>query len=281
MGTPFRLAAMMTAPRYEAVTSRTAIQNALRQLNIPLAVSGGCYYGQCMQGMMSDFLERGVDVLLTIDSDSMFHAADLRRLLWRFSERPDIDALAALQVLRGKPWTILSMDCSKLETSETHKNETVHKLPINGDPFIVDTAHFGLTLIRATRLVDLPRPWFWSRPDADGNWDHDKVDDDIWFWKRWQQYGRNVFIDPQVRIGHLEEMVTVLDERFMPKHVYASDWHKANSHELSAATNELEIPEGVNERGTNSTVERIPSRDGVSLDGGWRSEPTHCERCCP
>jgi hypothetical protein len=52
------------------------------------------------------------------------------------------------------------------------------------------------------------------------------MDSDIWFWHQWRKAGRNIYIDPSVSIGHLEEVVSVYDSAFQPQHMYVKDWQK-------------------------------------------------------
>jgi len=69
------------------------------------------------------------------------------------------------------------------------------------------TAHFGLTLIKASAVQDLPRPWFYGQPDADGRWGDKRVDDDIAFWYAWRDAGKSLYIASRVAIGHAELMI--------------------------------------------------------------------------
>jgi hypothetical protein len=95
---------------------------------------------------------------------------------------------------------------------------------VDGTPIKVDTAHFGLTVINLERLKSVKKPWFYSQPDENGDWGEAKIDDDIWFWKQWREAGNSIYIDPNVRVGHMEEMVAVFDERMKVRHVYPADW---------------------------------------------------------
>jgi hypothetical protein len=73
----------------------------------------------------------------------------------------------------------------------------------------------------------VPKPWFITTADAQGEFGDGRVDDDIHFWRQWEKAGNSLCIDPKVRIGHLEEMVVVHDaETYETKHVYPSQWVK-------------------------------------------------------
>ena len=68
--------------------------------------------------------------------------------------------------------------------------------------------HFGCTLIRVEALRKVKKPWFLATPNADGEWEGQKVDDDIHFWKQCQEANLKIGISPKVSIGHLEVVAT-------------------------------------------------------------------------
>lgn len=205
-----RVAALMTAPRYECVAARSRIERSLSMVGIPLTISGGVYYGQCMQSMMEKIIGQ-VDYVLTVDFDSMFLPKHVRRLLSIIAQCDEIDALAAFQPMRGK---------GRVLASRQSENEVIW----DGTPLKADSAHFGLTVIDAAKLAKLPKPWFCSYPDDNGSWTDDRIDDDVWFWRQWEAAGFSCYVDPGCRLGHLEEMVTVFDEALGLCHHYPKQW---------------------------------------------------------
>ena len=210
MDTELKVSGVMTAPRHEIVLARNYIEIAMRSAGVPLMISGGVFYGQCMQRAFEKLIRDGVDVAITVDFDSMFLGSDVHRLLSKLVNY-DLDAVASLQCRRGKRFPLMTIAG---QTSQV----------IDGSPFEVSTAHFGLTAINLHKLKDVPKPWFFSQPDANGEWSGDRIDDDIWFWKQWRDAGLKISIDPQTKIGHMEEMVTVFDDEMNPQHVYPLDW---------------------------------------------------------
>lgn len=207
-----KIAAYMTLPRYEAVASRSIAETALRKLGIGLATSQGVFWGQCMQRMFNDAIEQGVDWILALDSDSLFNEQHVSDLFDQFGQHPEADAMAALQCRRGKKFPLLTIG-----NGQEAKLETL-------DPFLVTTAHFGLTLIRVDSLKDVEKPWFYSQPDEDGEYGDNRLDDDIWFWHQWRLAGKKIYVAPSVSIGHLEETVAVFDDDLQPKHEYIAEW---------------------------------------------------------
>ena len=218
-----KIAAYMTLPRYEAVASRSIAETALRKLGIGLATSQGVFWGQCMQRMFNDAIRQGVDWILSIDSDSLFNTQHVSDLFDAFGQHPEADAMAALQCRRGKPFPLLTLG--------HHKEKALSGL----DPFLVTTAHFGLTLIRVDALKTVEKPWFYSQPDEDGEYGDNRLDDDIWFWHQWRLAGKSIYVAPSVSIGHLEETVAVFDEDLQPKHEYIAEWREKHLNQRSGS----------------------------------------------
>ena len=213
-----KVGAYCTHPRYEAVAARNIIDGALKALRIDLHCSQGVFWGQCMQRMFQDAVDKGLDWILSIDSDSLFTAEHVRHLMDVFAQHPEIDALAALQCRRGAKFPLLT----------TGNHAEGDELAIDGKPFKVTTAHFGLTLFRVDKLKTLQKPWFRSEPGKGGDWDDDRLDDDIFFWHVWRAAGHNIHVAPSCSIGHLEETVAMFDKNLQPQHVYVHEWRKEN-----------------------------------------------------
>jgi hypothetical protein len=206
---------MMTTPRYVANWPQNLIRSAFNTCKITLMNSGGVYYGQCMQNMLESAVKEGVEIAITVDSDSLFSPKQLKTIIENCVNDPAIDALAALQCRRGMPHPLLSVEMSGSEPIE---------IKFEGKPLQVKTAHFGLTVIKLDRLRDVPKPWFWAQPDENGGWGDGRIDDDIWFWKQWEKAGRSVYIDSSVNIGHFEELASCFDENGEHQVRYPQDW---------------------------------------------------------
>ena len=211
------ITALMTAGRYENTWCRTHIEFALRELGIPLVVSGGVYYGQCMQNMLTDAIANKTEFAVTIDGDSVFTTSQLRRLISiAAQESQTIDAICGMQVRRGAKTAL-----GTIEGSDGYN--------WSGYPMKVDTAHFGLTVINLAKLANTTKPWFFCRPNADGDWTGNKLDSDVWFWKQWKAAGHSIYMDPGCRIGHLEEMIVMHSATMAIEHIYPVDWVEANN----------------------------------------------------
>jgi hypothetical protein len=203
---------MMTSPRYINCLCRDYIDAAFVAAKVPLQNSQGVFYGQCMQRMMQTAVERGVDIAVVCDGDSLFTSDDIMRLLQTLESNDHIDALASMQIRRGNKTMLASI-----------KGQSTAE--VRGEPLQVSTAHFGLTAIDMRKLKGVPLPWFWSKPDDNNEWGDLRIDDDIWFWKQWESAGNTVYLDPQTRIGHMEEMVVMVDPiTYEAVHAYPNEW---------------------------------------------------------
>ena len=209
-----KVAAFMTAPRYESTWCRNMIETAVKDAGIPLVVSQGVFYGQCMQNMLHDAITAGVELAITVDFDSIFTGDDLKYLINQMATRK-WDALASLQSRRSMPYPLFTKGKDGF-------------IEFEGEPLEVSTAHFGLTGILLDKLADVPKPWFHSSPGPDGCWGEGKVDDDICFWRAWSEAGLKVWVDPNLSIGHVEEMVSLFDPTGKHTFQYPNDWFEQN-----------------------------------------------------
>jgi predicted SAM-dependent methyltransferase len=208
-----RIRACMSIPRYGALTARGIMEAALKPFGIPLQTSQGVFWEHHMDRMFTKAVDDDIDWLLALDFDSVFTRNHLDQLLGTFGDG-GMDALAAVQVRRQSELPLFSV-ADKPEV-EMH--------PV--DPLLVTTAHFGMTLFRVAKLKGLPKPWFCGVPDPTGGWGEGRKDPDIQFWNSWRKAGYNIYVDPQVRIGHLEEVITYYDHRFEAQQVSTPEWRE-------------------------------------------------------
>lgn len=219
-----KIAAILSAPRIGWNDFWGGCIEALAHRGIPVTRHSGAFWEQGMQQLMSQAIANGVDWILTLDYDSTFTNADVDRMLSIFAQNPHMDALAPLQIGRGRQEPLFGKRGQKEISFDTSK------------PFRVDTAHFGLTLIRASSLATLPKPWLWSQPSPLGEWDDERIDADIFFWNKWYESGLSVYIDPGTRIGHLQVMVSDYDPDIKPRHTHVNAWLKEASERVRSST---------------------------------------------
>lgn len=207
---------VMTSPRYVNCFCRDYIDKAFVESKIPINNVMGVFYGQCMQRMLEGLIEQDVDVVVVCDGDSLFTGRDIMRLVTVLESNDQIDAVASMQIRRGNK-TVLASLAGK------------SNLELTGQPVKVSTAHFGLTAIDLRKLGNVSKPWFFAQPCEDGTWGDARIDDDIWFWRQWEKAGNSVYLDPQTRIGHMEEMVVMVHpQTYEAVHAYPSEWVEAS-----------------------------------------------------
>jgi len=207
-----KICALMSCPRLGFNDFWGGAMNALRPWGIPIRRFTGAFWGQCLQNGLEELIEEGIDWALTLDYDTLFTSEDFDKLIGHFGQNPEIDAIAALQPKRSEGTPLMT-------------RKGARDVEVTGAPIKVDSAHFGLTLIRLERLKDIPKPWFVGRPGPDGTWTSDeRLDPDIWFWHQWRENGRSLYVAPDVRVGHLEMLVSQFNEDMQQEHISVKEW---------------------------------------------------------
>ena len=115
----------------------------------------------------------------------------------------------------------------QLRGGQVHGSYASFKCPIKvdgSDTWVQVSVRIHIPKTRA----NVPKPWFQGHPGADGSYGDDRIDADVFFWKRWRDAGNSIYIDPGCRLGHLEELVTYFDRGMKLKHVYINDWELAS-----------------------------------------------------
>lgn len=206
-----KLRAVCGCPRIGWNDGWQSLVDAMYPFNIPIETHQGCFWAQNIQKCLERALRDGIDWVITLDYDSMVLPCHVRRLLEIMGTHPEIDACAALQMRRGAETPLFSTGKTQQEFDQW-------------EPVQVNTAHFGLTIIRAECLNAIAKPWLIDVPDAHGGYSGDHTDADITFWKKWKAAGKSVYVAPDVRIGHLELLVSEFDEELKPRHFHIHEW---------------------------------------------------------
>lgn len=220
----YRAAAVWTTPRLGFMATFDCIYSALPPLGIPLVRAMGAFWGQGMEtGMARAIAEYAPEYIVTLDYDSVFGPEDLAALLDLADAHPEAAAVCPHQWHRVAPkplWTPIP------EPDGTLRDVTAAELAA-GPLFEVGTAHFGLSVIRASALAAMPHPWFLPTPAPDGTWGDGKTDDDIHFWRAFRAAGNRVYLAPAVTIGHVQECVVWPGSDLAGRWQNLSEWHSA------------------------------------------------------
>lgn len=210
---------VMSAPRLLFADQANCMNAVLHKLRVPVKVAGGVFWDQCLTRLIEDEIRDGAEFIVTMDYDSIFTPEQLVELHRLMRKYPDADAIAALQTGRDRVAPLFT-------TGRVVKDRTVD-IPLDqlaADLLPVKTCHFGLTIIRASSLQRMVKPWFHSRPDKDGGWGEGKTDSDIAFWRNAEASGLKVYQANRVVVGHLQLVATWPDERMQPIHQYLPEW---------------------------------------------------------
>lgn len=215
-----KVAAVMSTPRLGFNDMWMSALLSLPKLGISLVKVTGAFWDQCLTSAMDTVLEDPeVDFLLAIDYDSVFHAGHVQRLIETAAVYPEADALIPVQASRHNAGMLFGLDAPYGEGKIDIERTALEK-----DLFPVRHGHFGLTLIKAEKLRNLPRPWMFTTTDKDGKYGDGHTDPDIQFWRGWEKAGNSIFLAPRITIGHLELMVRWPDENMQPSYQAAKEW---------------------------------------------------------
>lgn len=196
------IGAVMSIPRLGFQDNFFCAFAGLVPFGINLRKTTGAFWGQCLERGIDECLAEGREYILTLDYDTVFTKDDVEELCYLMLENPSADAIAPLQANRCKSTPLMTIpDGNGGARGEIAFDE------LDSDLIRASTAHFGLTMIRASAIRDLNRPLFWSTPTEAGTWDEGRVDDDIMFWHRFSTAKKRLCIAPRIAVGHAELMI--------------------------------------------------------------------------
>ena len=220
-----KVAAGLSMPRLAFTDNYFSVTSTFAPHGITVTKGTGAFWDQTMTRILTDLSqeETGNEFICTVDYDSVFEPDCLTRLLSAMLIT-GCDAIAPLQMKRDDKQLMFTPE------GMAGNGPTEITLPVawwekTAQP--VDTAHFGLTLIRTSALRRMKKPWFLGVPGEDGDWGSDRVDPDIFFWNKFKASGNTLSICPQVAIGHAELVITWPDQRL--KAIYQYPTHFWNS----------------------------------------------------
>ena len=198
-----KVTACMSTPRLGFMDNFFCSYQALMPLRIKFRKVTGAFWGPCLTRAIEQCIEEDApEYVLTMDYDTVFTRWDVEALLFTAMQHPEVDALAPLQASRSKSTALFTLaDETGAPRSAAAREEFA------GDLVRARTAHFGLTLLKVSALQDMPKPWFYGQPDPEGRWGEERVDDDIAFWRTWEEAGKTLYLAPRVAVGHAELMV--------------------------------------------------------------------------
>ena len=202
---PVRVMCAMSVPRLGWQDHMFCWPRGLIPYGISPVRLEGAFWGQCLERVLTEMVELDADPkapplwILTLDYDTIFEPDAVPRML-TYATASDYDVVAALQMKRRAEEPLFTMASENGERmSEAPRDHFVYHNVVKAN-----TAHFGFTMIRAAALKRMPHPWFLGKPDKDGQWGPERIDDDIHFWQVAEKAGVKCGVCTRVVIGHAE-----------------------------------------------------------------------------
>lgn len=207
------VAGCVSVPRY-GPTMLARYSNQLGLLGIPYYVGQGAYWHEILCELIEKRIADGAEYILCTDYDAHWSPADVRELYRLMKAFPEADAICPLQQHRGRQSVLVGVLKDGKPVGQMRQCEFDRSLTK------ITTGHFGLTLLKASKLRDLPRPWMMPKPNAQGRWDGG-TQADIQFWLDWEKAGNSLYVANRVPIGHQVELI-LWPSRDFGKPVYQS-----------------------------------------------------------
>ena len=225
-----RVIGVFTTPRVGFVDPMRQVSKAFASLSIGIVKTGGAYFHFGMDRAIQSALdETDAEYILTMDYDTLFDTDTILSLLTLAETHPEADAIVPAQIKRECGDVLVNVPDEYRAISTINRNELVP----------IEMGHFGLTLIRASAMRKMPKPWFAGVPDEVGGWGDEKkdaagnvtfrgrIDPDVNFWRLFKAAGFNAYMASWVSVGHMQLVATWPGADFQPVHQFMSEYDKS------------------------------------------------------
>lgn len=190
---PVKLAAAMSTPRLGFLTTTDCVYSALGIFGVPLSRGEGAYWHHSLSRSIQTGIDKGASFILTMDYDTAFTPQDVANLVVLLQDHEDVDVVVAMQQKREGG-----------ELLASGRGDTNLVALLNA----IKQGHFGLTLFRSEVFSNISKPWFWEKPNEDGDWGEGRIDADIGFWLNCEEKQVNVQMAMDVVVGHIELVIS-------------------------------------------------------------------------
>lgn len=205
----------ISLPRLGFTPNFVNIVNSVGQMGIDMQFSWSYDWEISLSHLLYKAERKGVDIVVTIDYDSLFSVAQLYHMLSLMASFPEADIIFPVQAKRETEELICVVpgvpvgEKAPIALFQQHLTES-------------QIGHFGLTAIRMSRLVTAPHPWFWKQPNKEGRWEEGDMNADIWFWDQIRKAPTplRAFQANGVRIAHIQQVATIPDVNLQLVHHY-------------------------------------------------------------
>jgi len=222
------VAIAMSTPRIGYLDSADIITEIALAVRAQRGRGFGVYWhhslSRCIKQILDDE-DNEADVIVTADYDTFARPADLIEMIRLLYENPTIDAVIPTQIKRGNTTDILVGTDGAIDWS-------IGLFPANA-------GHFGLTVFRRRVFEQMRKPWFWEKPNAEGDWGEGRVDADIGFWRTLADSGLKAALATNVVIGHREEVISVpkiVNGQITKVYMAIDEWLKQRGEAANAET---------------------------------------------
>lgn len=221
-----KVAAVISMPRLGFNDFWACAYQELNAVGIPLRKMTGAYWDRDLAiGMQGALDDEDPEWILTADYDTVFTRHQVRDLLSIATRYPHADAIAPLQTARHHDAPLFT---ARLPDGQLVQNVDRAQIA-EGEIMKVESAHFGLTLLRSSKLRALPKPWFSRKFDENGAYGDNGCDPDVNFWRHWKAAGNTLYVALRVPVGHCELMVRWPDQNLEATFQRPSEFWKAGA----------------------------------------------------
>jgi predicted SAM-dependent methyltransferase len=200
-----KVSAVISMPRLGFNDFWACAYQELASIGVGLHKTTGAYWDRDLANGIEKVLgEESPEWILTCDYDTVFTRQQVFSLLDVAMRYPHADAIAPLQTARHHNAPMFTARSTNGELAKDIDREVLEKHEV----VKAETAHFGLTLLRASKLLELRKPWFRRTYSLDGELTGDDArDPDVNFWHHWKDAGNTLYVALRVPVGHCELMI--------------------------------------------------------------------------
>lgn len=187
--------------------------NKVGECEIDMIIGSLIY--EARNDIVKQAIKKDVDYVMWFDSDMLFPADTLERMIKHMEDGKDI--VTGIYFRRRAPFTPVLF--SKLDLANG-KWEGCDEYP-QDEPFEVDGCGFGCVIVRKTVLLDMMlnyRTWF--NPEYG-------YGEDLAFCRRAKELGYKIWADPAIKCGHVGQVI--VDEK-----VYLSNFAPGKNEDTNA-----------------------------------------------
>lgn len=184
-----RICMVLSQPRFAFTGHEECLIKLSQKLKFNVVFSKGAFWDRDITiSTQCAISQYNPDIILYSDYDSIFDENDAIKLIDSLNSDPYAAVKGVVQMERTGMKTLVFDQ----------------KADYSGPQTKVRFQHFGLTVVRREVFEEIPLPWFWSVPGANGDWmAWNRSDADITFWRMLTEYGFNVYQHNDIVIGHI------------------------------------------------------------------------------